>query len=88
MKNWIVNAFLICVLGFAAFPQDRKYYYENAVYRENIKTVMMHWVGFEFSNPVLFTNEDVQLLFQFDDLADEEKDYYSNVFNNLGFWRW
>lgn len=86
MKNWIVTAFLICVLGFAAFPQDRKYYYENAVYRENIKTVMMYRLGYELSNPVLFANEDVQLLFQFDDLADEEKDYFYTIIHCDGNW--
>lgn len=86
MKNWFVTAFLMCVMSFTALPQNRKYYYENAVYRENIKTVMMHRLGYELSNPVLFTNEDVQLLFQFDDLADEEKDYYYTIIHCDGNW--
>ena len=75
MKIWFVAVLMICSTCFAAIPQDKKYYYENAVYRENIKTVMMHRLGFELSNPVLFTNEDMQLLFSFDDLADDEKNY-------------
>ena len=86
MKNWFVTAFLMCLMSFTALPQDRKYYYENAVYRENIKTVMMYRLGYELSNPVLFTNEDVQLLFQFDDLADEEKDYYYTIIHCDGNW--
>lgn len=86
MKNWFVTAFLMYVMSFTAFTQDRKYYYENAVYRENIKTVMMHRLGYELSNPVLFMNEDVQLQFQFDDLADEEKDYYYTIIHCDGNW--
>jgi hypothetical protein len=77
---------MVCVLSFTAFAQDKKYYYENAVYRENIKTVMMHRQGFELSNPVLFVNEDIQLLFKFDDLDDEEKDYNYTIIHCDANW--
>ncbi len=86
MKIWYVAAFMVCVLSFTAFAQDKKYYYENAVYRENIKTVMMHRQGFELSNPVLFVNEDIQLLFKFDDLDDEEKDYNYTIIHCDANW--
>lgn len=86
MKIVYSTIFLICVISFNVFPQDKNFYYENAVYRENIKTVMMYRLGFELSNPVLFINEDERLLFQFDDLADEEKDYYYTIIHCDANW--
>ena len=67
--------FSFCAVG----AQENKFYYENAVYREHIKTVQMYRVGFELSHPVLVMNEDAQLIFKFDDLSDEQKDYYYTV---------
>lgn len=61
-----------------AFPQ-RNDYYEDAVYREEIKTVMMYREGFELSNPVWEMGENVPLVFKFDDLSGEVKDYYYTI---------
>ena len=54
---------------FLTTGQDDKFYYENAVYNENIKTVLMYRDGFSLSNPVLGLNEEQQLVFKFDDLS-------------------
>ena len=61
-----------------AFPQ-RNDYYEDAVYREEIKTVMMYREGFELSNPVWEMGENIPLVFKFDDLSGEVKDYYYTI---------
>jgi hypothetical protein len=66
--------------------QENKFYYENAVYRENIKTVQMYRAGFELSHPVLTLNEDAQLLFKFDDLSDEVKNYFYTVIHCDANW--
>jgi len=80
----IVVFFFFAVLCSNA--QENKFYYENAVYREYIKTVQMYRAGFDLSHPVLTLSEDAQLLFKFDDLSDEPKDYYYTVIHCDASW--
>lgn len=80
----IIVFFLFTVLYGNA--RENKFYYENAVYREYIKTVQMYRAGFDLSYPVLTLYEDVQLLFKFDDLSDEAKDYYYTVIHCDANW--
>lgn len=63
----------------SALAQEEIYYYENAIYRENIKSVQAHRDGFVLSNPIRALNEDVVLVFKFDDISPEVKDYYYTV---------
>ncbi len=83
--------FLIVALGLITFlsslsAQNKSYYYENAVYREYIKTVQMYRAGFELSYPVLTLGEDAQLLFKFDDLSDQQRNYYYTVIHCDANW--
>jgi hypothetical protein len=80
---------IIVFFVFAVFcsnAQENKFYYENAVYREYIKTVQMYRTGFDLSYPVLTLYEDTHLLFKFDDLSDEAKDYYYTVIHCDANW--
>lgn len=79
MKKYILSIviFLFSLLNSTA--QEDEFYYENAVYNENIKTVLMFREGFELSNPVLELNEDAVLVFKFDDFSEEPKDYYYTI---------
>jgi hypothetical protein len=86
MKNYQLVVFFMFFLVFNAFSQEKKYYYENAVYREYIKSVQMYREGFELSYPVLGLNEDATLLFKFDDLSDEGKSYYYTVIHCDAGW--
>lgn len=72
---------LTLVFLFAVFcgtSQDN-YYYENAVHKDYIKTVQMYRAGFELSYPILTLGEDAKLLFKFDDLSDESRNYFYTV---------
>jgi len=80
----IIVFFFFAVLSGNA--QENKFYYENAVYREHIKTVQMYRAGFDLSHPVLTLYEDAHLLFKFDDLSDEAKDYYYTVIHCDANW--
>jgi hypothetical protein len=71
---------------FNASAQVNKFYYENAVYRENIKSVQMFRAGFDLSYPILNLNEEAYLLFRFDDLSDEEKNYQYTVIHCDANW--
>lgn len=73
----LVLVFLL--VNMAVDAQDEKYYYENAVFKESIKTVKIYREGLELSNPVLEMGEETKLLFKFDDFSDEPLDYYYTV---------
>ncbi len=68
----------LILLASQAVSQEN-YYYEDAVYNEEIKTVLMHREGFELSNPVWEMGEENPLVFKFDDLSGEVKDYYYTI---------
>jgi hypothetical protein len=77
-KNLLLINFIFLLVSIVAAQNDN-FYYQNAVYNENIKTVLMYREGFELSNPVLTLNEDVALVFKFDDLSGEVKNYYYTI---------
>lgn len=86
MKKFGFIAIAVFLFGLNSVAQGSKYYYENAVYNENIKTVLMFREGFELSNPVLELNEDAVLLFKFDDFSEDTKDYYYTVIHCDANW--
>jgi hypothetical protein len=86
MRYYHLFSILFFVLALKSNAQENKFYYENAVYQEYIKSVQMYRAGFELSNPVLTLNEDAHLLFKFDDLSDEERDYYYTVIHCDANW--
>ncbi len=74
----------IVVLVFSFFISgaqtgEGNFYYENAVYNEDIKTVLMYREGFQLSNPIWEMGEEVPLVFKFDDLSGEVKDYHYTI---------
>jgi hypothetical protein len=79
MKNKIFTLLLTSFIVVSAFAQEENFYYENAVYKENIKTVLAYREGFSLSNPILGMNENLNLVFKFDDLSPSVKDYYYTV---------
>jgi hypothetical protein len=79
MKNKISILLVVLFIAQTVCAQVDKFYYENAVYNENIKTVLMHREGFELSNPVWILNEEAELVFKFDDLSGEVKNYYYTI---------
>ncbi len=77
-KYFLVAVFYLFVLG-AVSAQERNFYYENAIYNDNIKTVLMFREGFELSNPVIEIGENVNLVLKFDDLSGEVRNYYYTI---------
>ena len=86
MKNILLAFTLFIISVLSIFAQEENFYYENAVYKEEIKTVLMYRDGFELSNPVIDLNEETQLVFKFDDLSGEIKDYYYTVIHCDADW--
>ena len=80
----VVLILFIWVAG--AQTPEQHYYYENAVFNEDIKTVMMYRDGFELSNPVWEMGEEVPLVFKFDDLSGEVKNYNYTIIHCDANW--
>ncbi len=85
MKKTLI-IILVIFQAFGSLTQEENFYYENAIYRENIKTVMAYRDGFELSNPVMGLNEDMSLIFKFDDMSDDVKDYYYTIIHCDADW--
>jgi hypothetical protein len=80
---------LLCVilaLNLDASTKDDKFFYQNAVYREEIKTVQFYRVGSELSNPQYMLGSDVVLVLKFDDLANEAKNYSYTIIHCDADW--
>ncbi len=86
MKRLILVIVILLITHLYSAAQKDKYYYENAVYNGNIKTVMMYRDGFELTNPVLQLGEDAQLIFKFDDLSPDPKNYYYTIIHCDANW--
>jgi hypothetical protein len=76
----------ITVLCSNLQAQEGNFYYENAVYKEEIKTVQMFRDGFVLSNPIWEMGEETQLVFKFDDISGEVKDYYYTIIHCDADW--
>ena len=77
-----------CLAQFAFVnAQTNDFYYETAVYKEEIKSAKMFREGFVLSNPVLGLNEDQRLVMKFDDLVADVKDYYYTIIHCDADWK-
>ncbi|MEZ5106118.1 MAG: DUF5103 domain-containing protein [Draconibacterium sp.] len=86
MKKFSLLSFFFTLSVFYCLAQQDNYYYQNSVYNENIKTVLMYREGFELSNPIYYMNEDIRLIFKFDDFSEDTKNYYYTVIHCDANW--
>ena len=86
MKKYFLLINIIFLLVSNVVAQDDKFYHENAVYSEDIKTVLMHREGFDLTNPVLELNQEAPLIFKFDDFSAKVKNYYYTVIHCDADW--
>ena len=81
----IINACVIFTLN--SFAQSgSEYYYQDAVFNEKIKTVQAFREGFELSHPIYELGTDANLIFKFDDLSGEPRDYYYTLIHCDADW--
>lgn len=81
----LILFFLLTLQGIGNAAGEN-FYYENAVYKEEIKSMQIYRDGFELSNPIWEMGEETQLVFKFDDLSGEVKDYYYTVIHCDADW--
>ncbi|MFV0590276.1 MAG: DUF5103 domain-containing protein [Draconibacterium sp.] len=85
-KKWFLIIGLLTSFAFAN-AQNNDFYYETAVYKEEIKSPLMFREGFVLSNPVLGLHEEQRLIMKFDDLAGEVKDYSYTIIHCDADWK-
>ena len=61
--------------------------YENYIYNENIKTILLHRDGAELTPPVIRLNSNEKLKLRFDDLDARPKEYYYTVIHCNADWK-
>jgi hypothetical protein len=74
------------VLNSKASEKVDQFYYQNAVFHDEIKSVQLYRDGNELSNPVIELGSDAKLLLKFDDLAEEAKSYSYTVIHCDANW--
>lgn len=88
MKSISIFLILCFSLIFNSFASEKadQYYYQNAVFRDEIKSVQLYREGNELSNPVFELGSDVRLLLKFDDLAEDVKNYSYTIIHCDANW--
>jgi hypothetical protein len=82
-----LNLMIWCIFSaLVSSGQSNRFYHENAVFREEIKSVQMFREGYELSNPVLELNENARLVLKFDDLSGEIRNYWYTILHCDADW--
>jgi hypothetical protein len=73
-------------LNLPASQKADSYYYQNSVYREEIKSVQLFREGNDLSNPVFELGSEASLILKFDDLAEDAKNYSYTIIHCDANW--
>lgn len=79
---------LWCVIfSLNSFAQyESEFYYQNAVFKEGIKSVQLYKDGFELSHPIINLNSDESLVLKFDELTGDVKNYFYTIIHCDANW--
>ena len=80
----IIPSVIFTLNSFA--QKGNEFNYQNAVFKEEIKSVQAYREGFELSHPIYELGTDANLIFKFDDLSGETKDYYYTLIHCDADW--
>jgi len=90
-RNFSLVLFFISIT-YSVFAQDDYYNsssirYDNYVYKESIKTPLIHRKGFDLSYPVVELNTNDTILLSFDELADNIGNYSYTIIQCNSYWQ-
>lgn len=77
---------IILIFSFNILFSQQNISYENKIYKDNIKTVIFHRDGVQFSYPIIDINKDEKLFLQFDDLNEKQTDYLYTIIHCNSDW--
>ena len=78
--------FLYQAVSVFAGGKTDKFYYQNSIFQDEIKTVQFYRDGFELSNPEYVLGGEAKLVFKFDDLAEDTKNYSYTIIHCDADW--
>lgn len=70
-----------------AYYKEKFIHNEDAIYKDNIHTVLLYKKGFELSPPIIQLNTDEQLFLCFDDFDTDVKQYRFTFIHCDAYWR-
>lgn len=77
---------IILTLNLSASEKADSYYYQNAVYRETIKSVQLFNEQNELSIPVIELGSDTRLILKFDELSEAVEEYSYTIIHCDAQW--
>lgn len=77
---------IILTLNLSATEKADSYYYQNAVYRETIKSVQLFNEENELSNPVIELGSNTRLILKFDELSEAVGEYSYTIIHCDAQW--
>lgn len=84
LLSFVLN--FILILGLSASGKAGSYSFQNAVFRDEIKSVQMYREGNVLSAPIYELGSDVALVLKFDDLSENAKNYSYTVIHCDADW--
>lgn len=72
---------------WAIDPSEYPIDYTDRVYKSNVKSMRMHLSDWEVSSPIMHLGGDNMLMFSFDDIDGDSKDYYYTVIHCTHDWQ-
>ncbi len=81
-----LSAIIITISLTGQSIQDNNGNIQDQVYKESIKSVLLHRTGWELSYPVIELNSSDQVTLSFDDLTDEIKNYSYSIIHCDANW--
>jgi hypothetical protein len=87
-KTIILLTFILLFWVFDArsSQKENSYYYQNAIYKQNIKTVQLFNEENELSIPIIELGSKTRLLLKFDELSDEPGQYSYTLIHCDSHW--
>ncbi len=87
--------FVIIINSIISFSQEENddYFnenhlrYEDYIYKDSIKAVVLHREGWELSYPALNINSNERLVLSFDEISNDTKDYYFKLIHCTYDWK-
>lgn len=78
---WVI----VSVIGFLSAKAGEPY--RTQIFKESIKTLLIHPLGFPIAFPVLDLYSDARIQLSFDDLVDDQKTYYYKIIHCNANWQ-
>jgi hypothetical protein len=73
------NYLLFCFLLMPVWTAGQENFYEDKIYKESIRTVQFHRVGWDLSYPIIDLDGNEFLNLSFDELGNTVKNYYYTI---------